>query len=188
MLGQLDETVVHGKGHIIEPGDDALIVFAAQIALDQIRPALVQELAVDLPEHVPVDQIIRVKDHQQVIFPGVVADPRQGLFQGHGLSGGLIGGEAAGLDHLRAHSPGHAGRVIIAVVGDDEKIHQLFRIIHVLQIIDDIADHPLLVMGGNQHQKAGLGIVIRVILLRFSEAEEGQHQMIKEQPGQPEAA
>ena len=76
-------------------------------------------------------------------------------------------------------TPGGGLGAVRAVVRDDVIVVQFSRIIHLLEIADDIPNHPLLVVRGNQHQKAGLGIMIRIILRLLSEAEQPDTDLIE---------
>ena len=188
VLGQVEETVGQRIARVVEPGHDALLVLRAEIALDEIRLSLVQVLAVDFPEHVGVHQVVRVEDHHQVVAVLIVAHGLQRLLQRDGLAGRRVRGILLRLDHLRAEVPGDLRRVVRAVVGDDVKVVQFFGIIHIVQVPDDIPDHLFLVMGRDQHQKPGLRVMILVVLLRFSETEKADHDLVDHDEGQVEPA
>ena len=188
VLGQLEEAVGHSVAGVVEPGHIAVLVLRAQVALDQVGLALVQVLAVDLAEHVRVHEVVRVEDHQQVVVLVVVPQGVEGLLQGNGLAGGSVRAVLAGFDHLRPGCPGHLRGTVGAIIGNDVKIIQLPGIIHPVEVVDDIPDDPLLVVGRNQHQEAALGIMILVILRLLPETEHRQIQLVRQHDGQPQPA
>ena len=179
VLGQIKEAVGQRIARVVEPGHHAFLVLRAQIALNEIRLALVQILAVHLAEHVAVHQVVRVKDHHQIVPVLIIAQRIQRLAQRNGLPGRRVRRFLPGLNHPGAGRPGHLRRTVRAVVRDDVIVVQFSRIIHLLEIADDIPNHPLLVVRGNQHQKAGLGIMIRIILRLLSEAEQPDTDLIE---------
>ena len=188
VLGQLEEAVGHGVAGVVEPGHVAVLVLRAQVALDQVGLALVQVLAVDLAEHVRVHEVVRIEDHQQVIILVIIPQGVESLLQGNRLAGGGVGAVLVGLDHLRPGRPGHLGGAVGAVVGNDVKIIQLPGIIHPVEVVDDIPDHPFLVVCRNQHQETALGIMILVILRLLPETEHRQIQLVRQHDGQPQPA
>ena len=84
-----------------------------------------------------------------------------------------------GFDDPGTGPAGNFGRTIRAVISDDIKIIELAGIIHGFQILDDIPDHPFLVMRRNQHQETGRRIVVRVILCGFFETEKADDNLIE---------
>ena len=130
MLGQLEESVGNGVAGVVEPGHDALLVLGTQIALNEIRLVFVQVLTVHFPEHVPIHQVIRIEDHQQIIFFLIVAHGFQCLFQGNGLAGCIPRVFPVGLNHLGTVAACHLCRSVCAVIRNDVEIIQLLGIIH----------------------------------------------------------
>ena len=187
VLRQADETVAQREAGVVDPGNHALLVLHAQIALDEIRLALVQILAVDFAEHIGVHHVVRVEDHQQVIPVLVIPDGQQRLFQGDGLAGRRVRTFLAGLDYLRAEIPRGLRGVVGAVVRDDIKIVQFFGIIHALQIPDDIPDDFFLVMGRYQHQEPGFRVVVLIVFALLPKAEKADHNLINHQERQKRA-
>ena len=179
MLGQIEKAVCEGIAAVIEPGDHALLVFGAQVALDEVRAAAVQILGVDLTEHIGVHQIIRVEDHHQVIAVLIISQGIQRLAESDRLARGGVRSVLPGFDDPGTGPAGNFGRTIRAVISDDIKIIELAGIIHGFQIMDDIPDHPFLVMRRNQHQETGRRIVVRVILCGFFETEKADDNLIE---------
>ena len=188
VLGQLEEAVGHGIAGVVEPGHRAGLVLRAQVALDQVGPALVQELAVHLAEHVGINQVVRVEDHQQVIARRVVSQGLQRGLEGNGLARGGVGAVLLVHQHMGAQASCHLGGAVGAVVRDNVKIIQLGRIVHGLQIADHVADNLFLIMGGHQHQKTGFRLVLLIIPGIPLKTENCQVQLINQHHRQPDAA
>ena len=187
-LGVLEEAVGDGIGHIIEQRDDTLAVLGAQIALDDIRLAIRRQvLAVDLAEHVGVHQIIRVDEHDHIIFFVIPLQSLKRLFQRDGLAGGCVGAVLLADEHLGAHAAGQFRSIVGAVIRQNVKVIHFARIVHVGQVVDQIADDGLLVVSRHQHHKAQLGIVILIILGIFLIAQERYSQLEEQQNHQPGA-
>ena len=179
VLGQVEEPVAQRIARVAEPGNHAFLVLDAQVALNEIRSVFVQVLTVYLPEHIRVHQIVRVKDHHQIVPGPVISQRVQGFAQRDGLARRGVRRFLPGLDHSGPRFPGHFRGAVRAVVRDDIVVVELSGIIHFFQISDNIADHPFLVMRRNQHEKTGLGIMILVILLIFSETEKTDYKLIQ---------
>ena len=187
LLGKIEKAVAQGVAGIIEPGHHPFFVFRAQIALDKVRPAFVKVLAVDFPEHIIINQVVRVENHHQVI-PVTIIDQIQRFFQGNGLSGRSVRRFLVRFDDSGAEASRFFRGSVRAVIRDNIVIIQISGIIHFFQIPDNVPDHLFLIMGGNQHQKTHLRIMIRIILFCFSESPETDRDLIKQAERQKDAA
>ena len=90
--------------------------------MNEVGSSLVKILAVDFPEHVVVNQVVRVEDHHQVVPILIVADGFQRFLQGDGLSGRSVFRLLPGLDHVSAETSGFFRRSVRAVIGNDIEI------------------------------------------------------------------
>ena len=187
-FGVLEKPVGNGIGHVIEHGHHAFAVFAAQVALDDVRLALCREvLAVDLQKHVGVDQVVGVKEHDQVVMILISGQGVERLLQNDGLAGRRIGTFLVAFQHVGPHAARHFHGPVRAIIGKDIKVIQLARIFHVLQVVDDIRNDRFLVVSGHKHQKAHLRIVILIVFGIALEAKEADAQLVEQHQYQPGA-
>ena len=89
--------------------------------------------------------------------------------------------------HIGPHAPRHLHGAVGAVVSQDIKVIQLARVFHVLQVVDDIRDDRLFIVGGHQHQKAHLRIVILIVFGIALEAKKADAQLVEQHHHQPGA-
>ena len=149
--------------------------------MDDVGLAFGREiLAVDLQKHVGVHQVVGVKEHDHVVAVLIALQRIEGLLQDDGLARGRVRAFLVAFQNVGAHAPGDLHGPVGTVVGQNIEIIQFPRILHMLQVIDDIRDHRLLVVGGNQHQKAQLRIVVLIIFGIALEAKEADDQLVEQ--------
>ena len=140
-----------------------VIVLGVAVARGRLR-AVVEGL-VHLAEVVHVEHVVRVEDEIRLVAAvGVLAtDDLEAVIERVALAN-LLGVEA--LEHSCARLARHVGGVIGAIVGDDEHVDQLCRIVLHLDGVDQITNDRALVAGRNDN---GVSMVLfRDELLRLA--------------------
>ena len=150
--------------HGVTGGDPVgIVVLGIAIASGGLR-AVVEGL-VHLAEVVHVEHVVGIEDEIRLVASvGILAaDDLEAVIERITFAN-LFGVEA--LEHNRARLARHIGGVVGAVVGDDEHVDQLCRVVLHLDGVDQVADDRAFVAGRNDD---GVSMVLfRDKLLRLA--------------------
>ena len=79
----------------------------------------------------------------------------------------------------------NSGRVISAIIGNNVKVIQFSRIIHLLKVFNNISDNRLLVVGRHKDKEPALRIMRRIISGITLKAKNRQKHLINQHEHQP---
>ena len=136
-------------GDRVHPGDPGVVrVLRVEVGLDDALA--LEEPVVELGEDVRGDDVVGV-DHDDGVEVALVGE---GVL--HREADGLVLAAQVGvvaLEDGRAGRAGVGGGRVGAVVGDDEDLEELARVVDGEDALDGLRDHLLLVVGGDEERE-----------------------------------
>ena len=146
-LGQMGDVVNNPEGDGKSTGNPGIIrILGVQIALDNLGS--LAEMMVHLHEEIRVHQVVRIKDAHGIILlvhgKKLLKHPLQGIALALFGRMGALADNGTGLAC-------HLCRIIRAIIRNHIDIIQFLWIVQLLQILHQLADNRLLIVGCHNH-------------------------------------